>query len=127
MLDEAIIAKAIGLLQKAAPGAKVILFGSYARGNANDKSDVDLLVVEPQLGWRRGEMTRLKRVLKPLGVPADVIVVSQKTYDSWTPVYQGVSDLPAQSNRSFSFVKFVRRIWTMFGNAPSTPAPSADS
>ncbi len=127
MIDEATIAKAIDLLQKAAPGSKVILFGSYARGNANDKSDLDLLVVEPQLGWRREEMTRLKRVLKPLGIPADVIVVSQETYDSWTQVYQGVTDLPAQPNRSFSSVNFVRRIWTMFGSPPSTPAPGGNS
>lgn len=43
MIDEAIMAKAVELLQKAAPAAKVVLFGSYARGTANDKSDLDLL------------------------------------------------------------------------------------
>lgn len=127
MINKATIAKAIDLLQKAAPGAKVILFGSYARGNANDKSDLDLLVVEPQLGWRREEITRLKRVLKPLGIPADIIVVSQKTYDSWTQTYHAITDLPSQPKRSFPAVNFVRRIWTMFGSPPSTPAPGAGS
>ena len=118
MIDQAAIAKAVELLQKAAPGAKVLLFGSYARGNANDKSDLDLLVVEAQLGSRREETTRLKRVLQPLGIPADVIVVNQKTYDSWTQVHKAVTDIPAQPNRSYPAINFSRRIWSMFGGPP---------
>ena len=47
MLDEAGIAAIVNLLRAAAPDAEVFLFGSYARGAATDRSDLDLLVVEP--------------------------------------------------------------------------------
>lgn len=118
MINEVTLAKAVELLQKAAPEAKVMLFGSYARGDANEKSDLDLLIVEPQLGSRREETTRLKRVLQPLGVPADVIVVSQKTYDLWTRAHKAITELPAKPNRSYPAINFRLRIWSMFGSQP---------
>jgi predicted nucleotidyltransferase len=124
MIDEATISKAVALLQKAAPGAQVILFGSYARGTANDKSDIDLLVVEPQLGSRREETARLKRVLQPLRAPVDIIVVSQSTYDAWTKFPSAITNLPAQPNRSFPAINFGQRIWAMMGSRPA-PARSA--
>jgi predicted nucleotidyltransferase len=119
MIDEATIAKAVELLQKAAPGAQVILFGSYARNTANDKSDLDLLVVEPQLGSRREETARLKRVLQPLRAPVDIIVVSQSTYNAWTQFPNAITKLPAQPGRSFTAINFGQRIWSMMGSRPA--------
>lgn len=46
MVDQLIIDKAIALLREAAQPRKIILFGSYGRGEARKESDVDLLVVE---------------------------------------------------------------------------------
>lgn len=65
------------LLGEAAKPARVILFGSYARGDAGDNSDLDFLVVEPSLQDKFGEMVRLRQVLRPLRVPVDVLVCSQ--------------------------------------------------
>jgi predicted nucleotidyltransferase len=70
----------------AAPGARVILFGSYARGEAGPDSDVDLLVVEPHVPDRFGEIVRLQRVLAPLRLPADVVVVSEAHVEEWGDV-----------------------------------------
>jgi predicted nucleotidyltransferase len=121
VIDEATIAKAVQLLQSAAPGANVMLFGSYATGTANAKSDLDLLVVEPQLGSRREETTRLKRALQPLGIPVDLIVVSQKTFDSWSQFPNAITALPAAPNRSYAAIRFGRPIWSMFGAPPPPP------
>src|SRR5438105_3613756 len=71
------------LLAQAPPGSCVILFGSYARGDAHAESDLDFLVVEPTLESRRAEMVRLRSLLRPLGVPADVLVVSRRTFEAW--------------------------------------------
>lgn len=118
MINEATIAKAVEFLQKAAPEGQVMLFGSYARGDANEKSDLDLLVVKPQLESRRVETIRLKRVLRPLGIPADIIVIDQKTYDLWSQVHKAITKLSAQPNRSYPTINFKRRIWSIFGSRP---------
>ena len=71
-------------LAAAAPGAKVILFGSRARGQARSNSDLDLLVIEPgEVPRRRAESARLRRELRGLGLALDVVVVSARHVDEW--------------------------------------------
>jgi predicted nucleotidyltransferase len=77
MISEQTIYDAAQLLGEAAKPAKVILFGSYARGDAEEDSDLDFPVVEPTLQDKFGEMVRLRQVLRPLRIPVDVLVCSQ--------------------------------------------------
>lgn len=82
-IDEATIRKAVELILQAAPGARVILFGSRARGEGREDSDLDLLVIEPEVKARRKETVRLRDLLRPLRIPVDVIVVSRKKFEEW--------------------------------------------
>jgi len=84
--DEKLIAEAGRRLSEAAPDARVILFGSHARGDAKPGSDLDLLVVEPELKSRRAEFVRLREALGAMGVPIDLIVVSDEHAEQWGPV-----------------------------------------
>lgn len=86
MTDESLIAEAGRRLAAAAPGARVIVFGSYARGEARPDSDLDLLVIEPAVSKRRAESARLRRELRDLEVALDVIVVSAEHADEWSEV-----------------------------------------
>lgn len=83
MVCDDVISRAARLLEQAAPGSTIILFGSHARGDASPDSDVDFLVIEPEVASRRSEMVRLRDVLRPLRIPVDVLVVSHKTYHQW--------------------------------------------
>ena len=58
--------------------ARVILFGSYARGEADVDSDLDFLVVQQDGFSRRREIVRLQDALSPLRVPAELIVISHE-------------------------------------------------
>lgn len=78
MVDEAVIEEAGKLLSAAAgESARVILFGSHAKGDAGPGSDLDLLVIEPKLESRNKEFVRLREALGDIGVPVDLIVVSE--------------------------------------------------
>jgi uncharacterized protein len=74
------------LIDAASAPAKVILFGSRARGDANDRSDFDFLVVERDVADRFAETARLGRVLGRLLIPADVVVVSEQYAEKWAPI-----------------------------------------
>ena len=55
---------------------QIILFGSYARGDFGPDSDLDLLVVEKNVEASRQESVRLRRALRGLLVPIDVVVAT---------------------------------------------------
>jgi predicted nucleotidyltransferase len=79
VIDEAMIEEAGRRLSEAAPaGTRVILFGSHARGEAGRHSDLDFLVIEPEVGDAANESVRLRRTLRGLLLAADVIVVSEQ-------------------------------------------------
>ena len=104
MIDEATIAKAVDILREAAPGATIVLFGSYARGYPREDSDVDFLVVEPQLTARREEMVRLRDALRPLRMPVDVLVASERTFKDWADTPGTVICEAAKEGRAFGAV-----------------------
>lgn len=78
------IDRAATMLLAAAPqGSEVILFGSYARGDADCGSDVDFMVVEPAVAGTRTEAVRLRQAVRPLRIPMDVLVVSRERFNRW--------------------------------------------
>ena len=53
---------------------QIILFGSHARGEAHPHSDIDLLVVFSECADKRKAAIEIRRVLKDIPVPKDIIV-----------------------------------------------------
>jgi len=84
MIDETTINQAIKLLQQSAHPTRIILFGSYARGDAHVNSDIDILVVMKDVSDRAREMVHLNRVLSPLRIPVDLLVASEDTFSYWS-------------------------------------------
>lgn len=59
----------------------VILFGSHARGDADEDSDVDLLVVVPDVTERRSLAFEMRRALRTAALPKDIFVLSRSEHD----------------------------------------------
>jgi uncharacterized protein len=57
---------------------KIILFGSYARGNVTEDSDLDLLVIVPKSQHLRKDSIRVRRALRGLLIPVDIIVATSE-------------------------------------------------
>lgn len=75
--------QAIQTLVEAARPERIILFGSHARGAARQDSDMDFLVIESRVEDRAREMDRLRRALRPLRIPVDVLVYSTDEVARW--------------------------------------------
>lgn len=87
VMDEAVIEEAGRRLSEASPpGTRVVLFGSHARGEAGRHSDLDFLVIEPEVKDAANESVRLRRALRGLLLAADVIVVSEESVREWRDV-----------------------------------------
>ncbi|MDQ6842507.1 MAG: nucleotidyltransferase domain-containing protein [Actinomycetota bacterium] len=78
MSDDALIQEIGRRLAGATPArSSIVLFGSRARADERTRSDVDVLVIEPYVDDSVRESARLRRELRGLGVPIDVVVVGQ--------------------------------------------------
>jgi uncharacterized protein len=60
---------------------KIILFGSQARGMADDKSDVDILVLSPFDGDRFDLMHEMDEELMEISYAFDIIVLTTKEFE----------------------------------------------
>ncbi len=60
---------------------RIILFGSQARGTADDRSDVDILVICPIKGKRRHLMLEMDRALRGLGLARDIMVLTPEEFE----------------------------------------------
>lgn len=59
---------------------KIILFGSWARGEQEADSDVDLLVIVHKVDDRRSLRIDMRRALNGMGLPKDIIVLTSEEF-----------------------------------------------
>lgn len=74
-MDE-IVSRVVDRIISIASPAKIILFGSMARGDSGPDSDLDLLVVVPPDRHRRKTAQAIYRSLVDIGTAVDVVVVT---------------------------------------------------
>jgi len=65
---------------------RIILFGSHARGDADEDSDVDLLVVVEETESRRETTIQLYKALKGIGIAKDVVVTHKDVFEKYKTV-----------------------------------------
>lgn len=77
MLTTKSISGAVVRIEKVSRPKRVLLFGSYARGDIDANLNLDLLVVEPVVEDRHVEMGRLREAVEDIGVGVDILVYSE--------------------------------------------------
>lgn len=92
MLNEQTLQQAVDRIVAAAQPSRVIVFGSYGRGDATEDSDLDLMVIAPEVEDKYAEMIRLQRVVGRVGTGVDLLVYSEAEVEErrdWctSPVY----------------------------------------
>jgi predicted nucleotidyltransferase len=81
----------VGRLTTVAHPVRVIVFGSVAAGGATADSDIDLLVVLDEVDDARLESVRLRRALRGVGVPVDVIVMRSDHFEETKNIVGGIA------------------------------------
>lgn len=81
LAPQTIIEAAHRLAAAAHSPEQVFLFGSYARGDADEGSDLDLLVVEREVPDKAAEYLRLHRAVGSLGIGVDVLVFAREEFE----------------------------------------------
>ena len=71
----------VKVLVAAAHPIKIILFGSQARGEATVRSDVDVLVVFRHITNKYLQSIQLKKALRVLNIPLDLLVVDEDEFE----------------------------------------------
>lgn len=90
-----LIDKMVARIVKRFHPEQIILFGSYARGDAGPYSDVDLLVVMPvDKNCRREKQLELRLALRDFRVSKDIIITTPEDF-AWRKDIPGTIERPA--------------------------------
>jgi len=76
LVQPACLPEAIERIRRQFDPLRIILFGSWARGQARPDSDLDLLVVLPHVENKRRAAVEILRALNGLPVSKDVVVTT---------------------------------------------------
>jgi predicted nucleotidyltransferase len=60
---------------------KIILFGSYAAGNPDNDSDIDLLVIKDTDLPKHKRSFDIQKMLRGTMIPVDILVYTQKEFE----------------------------------------------
>ncbi|MES2794805.1 MAG: nucleotidyltransferase domain-containing protein [Bacteroidota bacterium] len=94
MIDKKKISEIISKLVSGYNPDKIILFGSYARGKANENSDLDLFVIKDSDLTRPERTMQARKLLFGSMVPIDLIVYTPKEVnDSKNNKYSFVNEV----------------------------------
>jgi predicted nucleotidyltransferase len=98
-LKKEILAEIKRRVKASEPDAKIILYGSYARGDANDESDIDLLILVDKTKMDYDEKMKIESPLYRLGFETGLIISPLvKTKHNWeenfffTPLYYNIKE-----------------------------------
>ena len=80
------------IMQHVSSPARVVVFGSYGRGEATQDSDLDLLVIQKSVDDFTKEYTRLREAIGAIGVGVDLLLITEDQYEQrkdWcsSPIY----------------------------------------
>ena len=83
-LNEDIIRQIIEKIVSTVKPEEIILFGSYVYGTLHKNSDIDLLVIKSGVKSKIEEYTKIRRSLRGIRFPFDIIVITPEEYEFYS-------------------------------------------
>ena len=85
-----VVSEAVRRLVQAVDPEKIIVFGSRARGDFGQDSDLDLLIVKASKEPRHRRVVPAYRALRGIGVPKDILWYTPEEIADWAEVVNHV-------------------------------------
>ena len=82
LVDKQILSEILSRLVQGFDPEKIYLFGSFANGTADTRSDIDLLIVCRLLGKRREMMLQMDRALRGIPIARDIVILTPEEFES---------------------------------------------
>ncbi len=82
----------------------VILFGSHARGDAHERSDVDLLIIrendfKPGESWRKELGSLYRAITETCDSPKDVVLFTRNEFLNWKDTTNHMVSIASREGR----------------------------
>lgn len=90
-IGQKLVGEIVKRILDAAEPQRIILFGSAATEQMTKDSDIDLLVLESAPGDSRRESVRIRRAVRGLGYPFDIIVMAAERFEESKNVVGGIA------------------------------------
>lgn len=90
-LDDSLIDEIVRRILSVAEPNRIILFGSAARGTMGRDSDIDLLVVQPGPFDQHSEYLRVRKSLRGMGYPFDILFITAERFEQSKNVIGGIA------------------------------------
>jgi predicted nucleotidyltransferase len=90
-INEQTVQEIVRRILSVAKPDKIILFGSAVTGQMTRDSDIDLLIVEPDVSDQRNEYLRIIKTLWDLRYPFDVLFISTQWFEESKDVIGGIA------------------------------------
>ncbi len=82
-VDEKLLETIVQRILEVTQPDKIILFGSYARGDAREDSDIDILIIQPSDLPRHKRSTPIRLALMGLHPSKDIVVYTPEEVEEW--------------------------------------------
>lgn len=99
MQDEEIIRTIVDRITEAIHPQKIILFGSWARGERGPHSDIDILVIHESPQPRPQRYAQVRRLFWGLGLPMDILVYTPEEFAHYQSVPGSFTHTIAQEGK----------------------------
>ena len=78
--DEELLETITARIAEAIQPQKIILFGSWARGERSPHSDIDLLIIQESTLPRPQRYAQVRRLFWGMGIPMDILVYTPEEF-----------------------------------------------
>jgi predicted nucleotidyltransferase len=86
MSDQETLEIVVARIKEAINPQKIILFGSWARGEGSLHSDIDLLIIQESTLPRPQRYAQVRRLFWGMGVPMDILVYTPEEFARYQSV-----------------------------------------